>query len=118
MIICDIGVAADRVCVSETGRDGSIAMADMTRTDAPWIRAEKAWLKAHQAYEKTKLTLEKKRFALMKLAGKGSALGAGVSVTYYFQGGKIDYARIPELQEVALDEYRKPGKWQWRVEKA
>lgn len=93
-------------------------MTEMRRTDAPWMRAEKAWLKAHAAHEKTKLTLEKKRFAMMKLAGKGSALGAGVSVTYYFQGGKIDYASIPELQAVALDNFRKPGKWQWRVQKA
>jgi hypothetical protein len=89
----------------------------MTRTDAPWARCARAWLRAHAAHENAKLALEKKRLALMKLAGKGSALGTGVSVTYYFQGGKIDYARIPQLQEVALDEFRKPGKWQWRVEK-
>jgi hypothetical protein len=87
------------------------------RTDPLWIRAAKAWLKAHEAHKKAELALEKKRWALMKLAGEASASGAGVSVTRYFQGGKIDYAAIPQLQEIALDNFRKSGKWQWRIEK-
>lgn len=87
------------------------------RSDAPWMRAARAWLKAKEAAEKAALILEKKRWALTQLAGEGSASGAGVSVARFFRGGTIDYGRIPELAGVALDAYRKPGAWQWRVEK-
>jgi hypothetical protein len=92
-------------------------MADLTRTDAPWLRAAKSWLKAHAAAEKTKLALEKARFKLILLAEGASAKGDGVSVTRFFRAGTINYGSIPELADVALDEYRKPGEWQFRVTK-
>lgn len=92
-------------------------MTEMTRTDAPWMRAAKAWLLAKAAAEKAALKLEKARFKLTLLAGDASASGAGVSVARFFRAGTIDYGRIPELQGVALDEYRKPGDWQFRVTK-
>lgn len=92
-------------------------MADLTRTDAPWLRAANAWLKAHEAFEKAQLTLAKKRLTLTRLAGDTSASGAGVSVARYFRAGLINYGSIPELAGVALDQYRKPGDWQHRVTK-
>lgn len=88
------------------------------RDDAPWIRAAKAWIRAHEAHEKTKLALEKKRWALMKLAGEASASGAGVSVARYFRAGTVDWASIPQLAGVALDQYRKKGSFEFRVTKA
>jgi hypothetical protein len=89
----------------------------MTRTDAPWTRAAKAWLKAHEAAEKAKLKVEKARFKLVLLAAGASAKGDGVSVTRFFRAGTISYGSIPELAGVALDDYRKPGEWQFRVTK-
>lgn len=88
-----------------------------TRTDASWMRAAKAWLRAKEASEKATLTLEKKRWTLTKLAGEASASGAGVSVARFFRAGTINYGSIPELAGVALDAYRKPGDWQFRVTK-
>ena len=89
----------------------------MNRTDAQWSRAAKAWLKAHAVAEKAALALAKKRFILTKLAGDTSASGGGVCVTRYFRAGQVAYGSIPELQGVALDQYRKPGDWQFRVTK-
>lgn len=91
-------------------------MSDL-RTDAPWLKATKTWLKADEAAKKSALTLAKARFKLTLLAAEASANGNGVSVLRYFTAGKIDYGRIPELAGVALDEYRKPGKWQFQVTK-
>jgi hypothetical protein len=89
----------------------------VTRTDPTWTRAAKSWLKAHAAAEKAKLALEKARFELVLLAKGASAKGDGVSVTRFFRAGTIDYGRIPELADVALDDYRKAGEWQFRVTK-
>lgn len=88
-----------------------------TRTDAPWIRAAKAWKRSKEASEKAAIALEKARFRLTRLAGDASASGAGVSVARFFRAGTINYGSIPELQGVALDQYRKPGDWQFRVTK-
>jgi hypothetical protein len=90
-------------------------MTEMTRTDAPWIRAAKAWKRAKEASEKATIALEKARFRLTLLAGDASASGAGVSVTRYFRAGLVAYGSIPELQGVALDQFRKPGTWETRV---
>jgi hypothetical protein len=87
------------------------------RTDPQWVRCARAWLKAHTAAEKAKLALEKARFKLVLLAAGASAKGNGVSVTRFFRAGTINYGSIPELAGVALDDYRKPGEWQFRVTK-
>ena len=92
-------------------------MTEMIRTDASWTRAAKQWLKAHESAEKAKLALEKKRWALLRLAGEASASGEGVCVTRFFRAGQVAYGSIPELQGVALDQYRKPGSWEMRVTK-
>lgn len=93
-------------------------MNEMTRTDAPWIRAAKAWKRAKEASEKATTALEKARFRLTRLAGDASASGSGVCVTRYFRAGLVAYGSIPELHGVALDSYRKPGSWETRVTKA
>jgi hypothetical protein len=90
---------------------------DAIRTDPAWTRAARSWLKAHAAAEKTNLALEKARFKLVLLAAGASAKGDGVSVTRFFRAGTISYGSIPELEGVALDDYRKPGEWQFRVTK-
>jgi hypothetical protein len=85
------------------------------RTDAPWQSAASAWIKAKAACDEAVYKLAKARARLLELAGGSSAQGSGVCVARYFKAGTIDYSRIPELQNIALDAYRKAGHWESRV---
>jgi hypothetical protein len=85
------------------------------RTDPPWLKAARAWIKAKAAYDEATVKLARARTKLLTLAGDASCGGAGVCVTRYFKAGTVDYGKIPELQSVDLDAYRKAGHWESRV---
>lgn len=46
---------------------------------------------------------------LVKLSDNQDSRGAGISVTFIERKGNIDYARIPVLFSMDLEQYRKPS---------
>lgn len=78
------------------------------RRDAAWKKAASAWLDAKTAMDEAK---EK----ILALAGLESCYGAGVKYLYNLRAGNVEYAKIPELHGVDLDEYRRPGHFESRI---
>ena len=72
----------------------------------------------HHANEYRKLCAEEKRIeelkeshrnALIRLADQQNVAGGGIRVRQIDEKGRVDYSAIPELQNVDLERYRKPG---------
>ena len=71
------------------------------RRDAKWKKAASAWLEADAAMEAAKSEIK-------ALGGEESCYGAGVKYLRNLVAGNVEYAKIPELQDVDLDQYRRP----------
>jgi hypothetical protein len=85
-------------------------------------RKDAAWKKAATAFEKAKLAaapvvaeLDKARAKIIELAGEESAIGFGVLANRKRRAGSVNYADIPELQDVDLGQYRKPDLFYFEV---
>ena len=85
-------------------------------------RKDAAWKKAATAFEKAKLAaapvvadLDKARARIIELAGEESAIGFGVLANRKRRAGAVNYADIPELQDVDLGQYRKPDLFYFEV---
>lgn len=46
-----------------------------------------------------------------------SVKGGGIKVTGFWRAGNVDYKKIPELESVDLEQYRKGSSWQTRITK-
>jgi hypothetical protein len=55
------------------------------------------------------------REEIVNISGGDSIQGHGVKLTRYWTKGSVDYKKIPELQNIDLDKYRKQGKEQIRL---
>lgn len=85
------------------------------RKDEEYLEAEGAWKKSKEALEQA-VELEKIcREGLIYLSGDRSSKGLQTALLKVFVRGKIDYSKIPELQGVDLDKYRKPGYSCWKI---
>ena len=52
---------------------------------------------------------------LVALASHTSETGSGVTVTRYWKSGAIDYKKVPELNAVDLQNYRRAAREETRV---
>jgi putative phage-type endonuclease len=87
----------------------------LVREDAEWIAAAAAYKAAKDALQRAQASMAASRKALIDLACHPRVAGGGVAVTRFWQDGRINYASIPELQEIELDNYRGPKTEQVRV---
>lgn len=72
------------------------------RRDTAWKKAAAAWLEASTAIDAAK-------DQIIKLAKAESCYGAGVKHLRTPQAGRVDYAKIPQLEGVDLEPYRGAG---------
>lgn len=87
------------------------------RSDADWADAAQAYRIAKRALENAQSAEKAARERMQELAGEQSAKGCGVSATRYYVQGSVDYKKaIPP--DVDLEQYRKAGRWQWRISEA
>lgn len=93
--------------------DALMAEVDATeeRTDEAWSFAADLWRHKIRELKDAEKGVEEARNALLALADKGMrrTRGAGVVLQRSEVRGNVDYARIPELKGVDLDQYRKPS---------
>lgn len=89
----------------------------MATVGAVDLRTDEAWMSAADLWRHRKLTLKQAekdeaeaREDLLALVPEGvkESRGCGVIVTRSEVKGSVDYSKIPELQGVNLDAYRKP----------
>lgn len=78
------------------------------RRDTRWKKAAAAWLEAKSAMDAAKDTI-------LALGGEESCYGAGVKYIRSFKAGKLEYAKIPQLKGVDLEQYRRPGYVETRI---
>ena len=87
----------------------------LARDDPEWTSAANAYRAAKKALRLAQESAEAARRALIELAHHPRVTGAGVTVTKYWQEGRVNYAAIPELKALELDKYRSPKTQQIRI---
>lgn len=85
------------------------------REDTAWRDAAFAFAAAKANSDAADTALAQAREALVALAMHPKESGAGVSVTRFWKQGAVAYAKVPELQGVALDKYRGKAREEVRV---
>ncbi len=82
--------------------------------DIDWLDAEKKWKEDYVALQKAKKYEATARKDLINLSHGKSSMGRYAKLTRYLEKGRVNYADIPELEDVDLDEYRGEEKEKWR----
>lgn len=80
-----------------------------------WETMANDWKETNQRLKDLTAREKECRQALIKLAGDGNATGAGIKLTKSIRKGTVDYSKIPELDGVDLDQYRKEPVVAWRL---
>ena len=85
------------------------------RRDPAWYGKAAKWKEVKAKIAALEVEEKELREGLIELAGEESCIGYGVSATRYECKGRVDYTKIPELQDIDLDPYRSESKWTWRL---
>lgn len=85
------------------------------RDDDEWHSAVAAYQEAKQAAADAVTAEKAAKQALIELAGGKTTKGGGLSVIKVERKGSVDYGKIPELQGVDLERYRKKSTSYWSV---
>jgi putative phage-type endonuclease len=80
-----------------------------------WLDLSCEWKNVHHQLKALEQKEEKLRKQLISLSGHRNAEGNGIKVTRSLRKGAIDYATIPQLQEIDLEQYRKRPVEIWKV---
>ena len=87
----------------------------LLREDNAWIEAATAYVQAKRVADQASTKVESAKAALVSLATHSSESGGRVTVTRFIKKGAVDYARVPQLKDVDLEEYRSPTRQEIRV---
>ena len=90
-------------------------MDSVERRDSAWYAIAmryKGVKERREALEEEEKTLKE---MLIELTGGESSQGYGVRATRYKMEGRVDYKKVPQLQDVDLTPYRSAGSFAWRI---
>lgn len=87
----------------------------VNRQDGDWIEASQKWLEAQKRLGELENEEKSLRELLIRMAGSQSCKGGGVRLTRSMRKGVVQYAQIPELQDIDLEKYRKGPSEIWRL---
>lgn len=87
----------------------------LPRGDREWSAAALEYRIAKAELDAAKEREDAARKELIELAGDCGAEGCGVRLSTHYRKGSVDYAAIPELADVDLEQYRKRPAQQWRI---
>ena len=79
----------------------------ITHNEDEWTETAEQWKSVHFHLEDLKIKEQELRNKLEILSNGKNAIVSGVKISHCLRLGAIDYASIPELSQVNLDEYRK-----------
>ena len=79
----------------------------MERDDPVWLEASSRWLKLRSEIAHLEEEERKMRDQLISMSNNASAIGGGVRLVRTTRKGAVQYAQIPELKGLDLDQYRK-----------
>lgn len=87
------------------------------RSDADFIHAAEQWKQAHASLKAAQDVEKAAREAVIELAGGKTSEGAGIRVIRTERAGSVDYKAIPQLENVDLEQYRKPSSEYFQIRK-
>lgn len=89
-----------------------------TREDEEFIQAAAEWraIKAQLAeLEEAEKAARQRLETLGEESGQKTLKGGGITITRTERKGSVDYSKIPELQGIDLEPYRKAGSSYWKI---
>lgn len=99
-----------------TGQPPALQERDtVIRGDDAWLEAARAYTEAKSRADATTVELDAAKQRLLSLTLHAGEKGGGVAVTRYWKKAAVDYEKIPELQRVDVEPFRKPGRYETRV---
>lgn len=85
------------------------------RDDSLWMECAKKWKSITEAIKNLEKSEEEIRKQLIFLSGESNTKGAGISLCQVQRKGNVEYAKIPQLNGVDLEPYRKASINSWRI---
>lgn len=85
------------------------------RYDRNWRNAADAYKAAVAELEAAEKRVKEARRALLVLDNRHRVTGAGLTITRFLRQGPVEYSKIPALEKVDLDQYRKKPVEQVRI---
>jgi putative phage-type endonuclease len=85
------------------------------RDDEEWKKTADMYLSAQKSRKILEDHEEIYRKELIRLSEGKNSIGGGVKATRFHRKGNVQYAKVPELQGVNLEPYRKPPVETWRI---
>ncbi len=85
------------------------------RFDKKWSNAAIEWKLATGDLKRAEKKHEDCRETLIELSENKRCKGAGIKTQRITRKGAVEYKKIPELQDVNLEAYRKPSSEIWRI---
>lgn len=86
-----------------------------TRDTNLWIHTAANWLEINEKLKEMEEKEKELRQQLINLSERKNSIGGGVKLTKIMRKGNIEYTRIPELNCIDLDVYRKDPTEVWRI---
>lgn len=83
--------------------------------DDVWNAAANEWLLINRKLKAMEPREKELRELLISMANKQNSIGGGVKVSRMIRKGSVDYSRIPGIQSVNLDQYRKDPVECWKI---
>lgn len=89
---------------------------DIEREDPEWCKLSQKWLEIRHQMHLLEAEEKTLRDAIIQLAGDQNVTGGGLRVKRLTRKGLVQYAQIPELQNVDLEKYRKEPLTVWHLQ--
>lgn len=85
------------------------------RMDEEWNTWATQWMSVTSQMKHLEKEEEELRKQLITLSGASNARGAGIALCQVQRKGTVDYAKIPQLKGLDLEQYRKAPSNSWRI---
>lgn len=85
------------------------------RSDDIWEQCASQWRSVNENIKELERQEEELRKQLIFLSGESNTKGGGISLCQVIRKGNVEYAKIPELKGMNLDQYRKDSISSWRI---
>jgi hypothetical protein len=85
------------------------------RNDTEWVDLAQQIMDIDSRIEDLSSQKEVLRTHLIEISGDVSCRGAGIILIKSLRRGNVDYAKIPQLKDVDIEQYRKPSTESWTL---
>lgn len=85
------------------------------RNDDVWNTTAKKYLECQAKIKELEAEAKALKETMVSMAGDSNVMGGGLSLSKSVRKGHIEYAKVPELQNVDLEAYRKESITVWTV---